>query len=83
MPTRVKASFLSPMLQQSDDPALRRCALKLDGYRTVALKTGGEVHLRSRNSKAFDARYAAVVQALAKLSCPVGTSPRPGARTSL
>jgi ATP-dependent DNA ligase len=31
--------------------------LKLDGYRAVAFRTGGTVHLRSRNDKDFSVRY--------------------------
>ena len=38
--------------------------LKLDGYRAVAFKTGGKVHLRSRNDKDFSARYPAIAAAL-------------------
>jgi DNA ligase D-like protein (predicted ligase) len=41
--------------------------LKLDGYRAIAFKRSGVVHLRSRNDNDFNARYPAVVQALAKL----------------
>ena len=41
--------------------------LKLDGYRAIAFRTGGTVHLRSRNDKDFSVRYPAVVQGLAKL----------------
>jgi bifunctional non-homologous end joining protein LigD len=41
--------------------------LKLDGYRAEAIKTGGRVHLRSRNDKDFNARYPAIVQALAAM----------------
>jgi bifunctional non-homologous end joining protein LigD len=41
--------------------------LKLDGYRAVAYKRNGVVQLRSRNDKDFNARYPAVVRALAKL----------------
>lgn len=41
--------------------------LKLDGYRAVAYKRNGVVHLRSRNDKDFNARYPAVVDALASL----------------
>ena len=41
--------------------------LKLDGYRALAIKTGGKVHLRSRNDNDFNLRYPAVVRALAGL----------------
>jgi bifunctional non-homologous end joining protein LigD len=41
--------------------------LKLDGYRALAIKTDGKVHLRSRNNKDFNARYPAVAKALAPL----------------
>jgi bifunctional non-homologous end joining protein LigD len=41
--------------------------LKLDGYRSLAIKTDGIVHLRSRNNKDFNARYPAVAKALAPL----------------
>jgi DNA ligase D-like protein (predicted ligase) len=39
--------------------------LKLDGYRAMAIKSGGAVHLRSRNDKSFDGAYPAIVKALA------------------
>jgi bifunctional non-homologous end joining protein LigD len=41
--------------------------LKLDGYRALAIKSGGAVHLRSRNNKSFDSKYPAIVQALVQL----------------
>ncbi len=41
--------------------------LKLNGYRAIAIKSYGVAHLRSRNSKSFDAKYPAIVQALAWL----------------
>ena len=41
--------------------------LKLDGYRAIAIKTGGRLHLRSRNDNDFSVRYPAVVRGLAKL----------------
>jgi ATP-dependent DNA ligase len=41
--------------------------LKLDGYRAIAMKTGGEVRLRSRNDKDFNGKYPAIVWALAAL----------------
>jgi bifunctional non-homologous end joining protein LigD len=41
--------------------------LKLDGWRAVAFKTGGSVHLRSRNDYDFSAKYPAIVKALAAM----------------
>jgi DNA ligase D-like protein (predicted ligase) len=43
------------------------CEIKLDGYRAIAFKRSGAVHLRSRNDNDFNGRYPAVVEALAKL----------------
>jgi bifunctional non-homologous end joining protein LigD len=42
--------------------------VKLDGYRALAIKTDGKVQLRSKNNKDFNAKYPAVVKALAALS---------------
>jgi len=41
--------------------------LKLDGYRVIAIKSGGNVQLRSRNDKDFNARYLALVEALGSM----------------
>jgi len=41
--------------------------IKLDGYRALALKTRGEVKLRSRNDNDFSLRYPAIAKALAAL----------------
>jgi DNA ligase D-like protein (predicted ligase) len=41
--------------------------LKLDGYRAVAFKRDGKMHLRSRNDNDFTTRYAGVLKGLAKL----------------
>jgi DNA ligase D-like protein (predicted ligase) len=41
--------------------------LKLDGYRAIAFKRNGTVHLRSRNDNDFSVRYAGVVKALANM----------------
>src|SRR5229473_13674 len=41
--------------------------LKLDGYRSLAVKANGQVHLRSRTTKDFNTRYPAVAKALAPL----------------
>jgi DNA ligase D-like protein (predicted ligase) len=41
--------------------------LKLDGYRAIAFKRDGTIHLRSRNNNDFSGRYPGVVKALAKM----------------
>jgi ATP-dependent DNA ligase len=41
--------------------------LKLDGYRALAIKTGGRVRLRSRNDNDFNARYPGLVKALGSM----------------
>src|SRR5437016_3265498 len=41
--------------------------LKLDGYRALAIKTGGTLQLRSRNDNDFGTRYPAIVQGLMAL----------------
>lgn len=41
--------------------------MKLDGYRALAIKSGGKLQLRSRNDNDFSARYPIVVKALAAL----------------
>jgi bifunctional non-homologous end joining protein LigD len=41
--------------------------LKLDGYRAIAFKRNGAVHLRSRNDNDFNVRYPGVVEALETL----------------
>lgn len=41
--------------------------IKFDGYRALAMKTRGKVHLRSRNDNDFNARYPGIVKALAPM----------------
>src|ERR1039457_4834434 len=41
--------------------------VKFDGYRALAIKSGGQVRLRSRNDKDFTGRYPGVVAALRQL----------------
>jgi bifunctional non-homologous end joining protein LigD len=41
--------------------------LKLDGYRALAIKTGGKLHLRSRNDHDFTGRYPEIAAALRSL----------------
>lgn len=65
------ARFIAPMLLLRTDslPSGEQWLyeLKLDGYRAIAFKRNGTIHLRSRNDNDFSARYPAVVKALAKL----------------
>ena len=68
---KTKAHFIEPMLLKStkklSEGGVWSYELKLDGFRAVAFKTAGRVHLLSRNNKDFNARYPAVVQALAAM----------------
>ena len=41
--------------------------VKLDGYRALAVKSGGNVQLRSRNDNDFSTRYASITKALVLL----------------
>ena len=66
-----KARFIEPMLLLSTEKLPEgpnwQVELKLDGYRALAIRSGGKVHLRSRNDKDFNARYPGVVKALSTL----------------
>jgi DNA ligase D-like protein (predicted ligase) len=68
---KAKAAFIEPMLllrteKLPDGPEWVR-ELKLDGYRALAFKSGGKVHLRSRNDNDFNVRYPGIVKALARM----------------
>ena len=72
MPDRkIQARFVEPMLLQPterlSEGGVWLYELKLDGFRAEAIKTGGRVHLRSRNDKDFNARYPTIVRALAAI----------------
>ena len=69
---RVIPAFLPPMLllpaeSLPEDASAWQYELKLDGYRAIAFKSGGSLHLRSRNDNDFALRYPAVVRGLAQL----------------
>ena len=64
----MSVEFVSPMLllradSLPDDPRWEY-QLKLDGYRAVAFKSRGMVHLRSRNNKDFTITYPSIVRGL-------------------
>src|SRR5512134_456550 len=65
------ASFIEPMLLLRTDslPSGDKWLyeLKLDGFRAIAFKRSGVVHLRSRNDNDFNTRYPGVVEALRML----------------
>src|ERR1700719_191751 len=67
----MKAKFIDPMLLLRTDKlpegAEWLTELKLDGYRSLAIKTGGKVQLRSRNDNDFNGRYPGIVKALAPM----------------
>jgi DNA ligase D-like protein (predicted ligase) len=70
-PRNSSARFIAPMLLQRTDSLPESpewlYELKLDGYRAIAFKRGGVVHLRSRNDNDFSRRYPGVVKGLAKM----------------
>src|SRR5580704_2928145 len=69
--TKVKAQFIEPMLLLRTDKLPEGpewvFELKFDGYRALAIKSGGKVQLRSRNDNDFSSRYLGIVKALAAM----------------
>jgi bifunctional non-homologous end joining protein LigD len=68
---QTKARFIEPMLLlRSETPPEGPewiYELKLDGYRAIAIKTGREIQLRSRNDNDFSSKYPSIVKALASV----------------
>jgi DNA ligase D-like protein (predicted ligase) len=66
-----KASFVEPMLLLRSEALPEGpewlYELKLDGYRAVAIKSGGRVQLRSRKDNDFTGRYPTLAKALKPL----------------
>jgi bifunctional non-homologous end joining protein LigD len=70
VPNRRSASSNPMLLLRTDqlpEGPNQSYELKLDGYRALAIKTGGRVKLRSRNDNDFSARYPAIVKALSAM----------------
>jgi hypothetical protein len=67
------AGFIEPMLllrsNELPDGPEWLWELKVDGYRAVAVKSDGRVHLRSRNDNDFSSKYPAI--RTRSLSCPM------------
>jgi bifunctional non-homologous end joining protein LigD len=65
------AAFIEPMLllrtESLPEGPEWLIELKLDGYRALAIKSGGKVQLRSRNDHDFNSRYPGMVKALASM----------------
>jgi len=55
--------LLLPTTRLPEGPAWQY-ELKLDGYRDIAFKTGGSVHLRSKNENDFSKRFGSIARAL-------------------
>src|SRR5450432_3621373 len=68
---KAKAEFIEPMLllrtEKLPEGPDWLIELKLDGYRALAIKTDGKVHLRSRNDNDFNGRYPGIVKALSPM----------------
>jgi bifunctional non-homologous end joining protein LigD len=65
---KTRARFIEPMLLLSTERLPQGpdwlYKIKLDGYRALAIKTGGRVQLQSRNDNDFSARYPSITVAL-------------------
>lgn len=64
-----RARFIEPMLcraaREMPEGDGWQYEIKLDGYRAIGVKTGGQAQLWSRNRKDFTRRFPRVAQALA------------------
>src|SRR5436190_9130302 len=72
MRAKARGQFIDPMLLLRTDSLPNdgdrwEYQLKFDGYRAIAFKTGGKVHLRSRNDNDFSRRYRTVLRGLERM----------------
>ena len=68
----IRARSIEPMLlqQMAKLPEGAQCLYELDGYRAIALKSAGKVHLRSRNDKDFTTRLRRNLSLANRRVCP-------------
>jgi ATP-dependent DNA ligase len=68
---QARVAFIEPMLllrtERLPEGPEWLIELKLDGYRALAIKSGGKVQLRSLNNNDFSSRYPGLVKALASM----------------
>src|SRR5712691_2744712 len=68
---KTRAAFVEPMLLLRTESLPEGKAwlyeLKFDGYRALAIKSAGELYLRSRNGNDFSVRYPGIVKGLSSL----------------
>jgi len=66
---KTKAAFIEPMLLYRTErlPDGTDWLYEVKFYRALAVKSGGKVHLRSRNDNDFAIRYAGIAKALAAM----------------
>ena len=68
---KIRASFVEPMLLLRTEALPEGqnwlTELKLDGYRALAIKSGGKLQLRSRNDNDLTARFPAIAKALSAI----------------
>ncbi len=68
--SRARATFIEPMkarLVERPQPGEWIYEIKLDGFRALAIKNGGDIELLSRNRKELGGKFPEVTRSLAKI----------------